>query len=122
MPEPSDTAEAAFAGIAEELSGQPGVTHGSGRPGFGSDALQVDGRIFAMARRGGLVLKLPAGRVAELIAGGDGEPFDAGKGRPMREWVLIGRRAARLWLSLAREARTFVAGSSQPPAGKPGHL
>jgi hypothetical protein len=46
---------------------------------FGSDALQVDGRIFAMARRGGVVLKIPAERVDELIAKGSGGPFDVGK-------------------------------------------
>ncbi len=58
MPE-QPTAWEHFTDIANALGGKHGVTLGSGRRGFGSDALQVDGRIFAMARRGGLVLKLP---------------------------------------------------------------
>jgi hypothetical protein len=72
-----------YAELVEMFASSPGVTAGSGRRGFGSDAFQVDGRIFAMARRGGVVLKLPAERVDELIAKGSGGPFDAGKGKPM---------------------------------------
>ncbi|RAK61852.1 hypothetical protein DJ021_15805 [Phenylobacterium hankyongense] len=53
-----------------------------------------------------LLLKLPAARVAELIAAGVGSPFDANKGRPMKEWVTVGAEAG--WLALAREAAAFV--------------
>lgn len=108
-------ADDGFAPIVEALSVRKGVTLGSGRRGFGSDALQIEGHIFAMARAGGLVLKLPAERVAELIAGGDGAAFGAGKGRPMREWVVIDRRAQRRWLALAEEAAAFVATKAAPP-------
>lgn len=86
-----------------------GVRLGPAQRGFGSGTLQADGRIFAMARRGGLVLKLPRERVAELIASGDGAPFDAGKGRPMKEWVVISTRAEKRWPQLAAEALAFVA-------------
>lgn len=83
MPNQRETGET-FAVIAEELSGTAGVTLGSERRGFGYDALQVDGHIFAMTKGGSLVLKLPGERVAELVARGQGVQFDAGKGRPMK--------------------------------------
>ena len=102
--------ETRFAKIAGALEGEDGVTLGSGKRGFGSDALQVDGRVFAMVSHDRFVVKLPRERVAELIASGDGLAFDAGKGRPMKEWVVLTERVARRWLNLAREARAFVAG------------
>ena len=102
------SADRRFASIARALSREEGVTLGSGRRGFGSGALQVDGRIFAMVTGGGLVLKLPQDRVAELLANGDGLPFDAGKGRPMKEWVELRPATDRRALSLAREALAFV--------------
>jgi uncharacterized protein YciI len=101
------SAEARFAALAETLHGRHGVTIGGGR-GFGSDALQVEGRIFAMVSGGRLVLKLPAARVADLIARGDGAPFDAGKGRPMKEWVTLAQDAAVPWEALGEEALAFV--------------
>lgn len=106
MPEP--TAEQRFAVLARRLTTKEGVTLGSGRRGFGSDALQVNGRIFAMLRRGELVLKLPRERVAALVESGEGGPFDAGKGRPMQEWVTLDPASGERWLTLATEALTFV--------------
>ena len=107
------TLDARFAELADALVGRDGVALGPGRRGFGSGALQVDGRIFAMVSRDRLVVKLPRERVAALLASGDGVAFDAGKGRPMKEWVALEERAADRWLELAREAREFVAGSRE---------
>jgi len=105
--------EQRFGALVEALSTLDGVTLGAGRRGFGADALCADGRIFAMQRHGGLVLKLPSKRVAELVASGDGIPFDAGKGTPMKEWVVLpatrAERAEAPWLQLAKEAHAFVA-------------
>jgi len=77
--------------------------------GFGSTGqLKVDGRIFAMLVRGQLVLKLPADHVDALVDSGDGEHFDAGKRRPMREWLALSPTSHKSWLALAREAMAFV--------------
>jgi hypothetical protein len=102
--------EARFALLAEALAGGEGVTLGGGKRGFGAGTLQVNGRIFAMISKGRLVLKLPSQRLAALIRSGEGVAFDAGKGRPMREWVAIDERHGDQWLPLAEEARAFVAG------------
>jgi hypothetical protein len=100
-----------FTDLCRALAGEPGVTlpsaAGASR-GFGSDALKVDGRIFAMVTGGSLVLKLPRGRVADLLASGEGRPFDAGKGTPMREWVVLADPDEPSAAALAREAMTFV--------------
>jgi hypothetical protein len=96
------------ASVVQALSALDGVSLGSGRRGFGSNALCVDGRIFAIPRPDGLVLKLPRQRVAELLASGQGRPFDAGKGKPMQEWVVLGRLPEKRLLQLASEALAFV--------------
>ncbi|GAA5080765.1 hypothetical protein HNP84_006046 [Thermocatellispora tengchongensis] len=105
--------EERFTAIAEELLTLAGVTQTASvydaRPGFGSSALKVGGRIFAMLVRGGLVVKLPSRRVEELVAAGAGERFDPGHGRPMREWLAVAPSAAEDWLALVHEAREFVA-------------
>jgi hypothetical protein len=102
--------DARFAALVDRFEERPAVT--PPEPGgrrFGASALKVHGSIFAMLQADRLVIKLPATRVAELIADGDGEPFDAGKGRPMKEWVAIPVAADdALWLELAEEAFAFV--------------
>jgi hypothetical protein len=106
------TADEGFAALVDSLGGSPGVTKpeapSAGPPRFGASALRLHGRIFAMVTRGQLVLKLPATRVADLIRAGDGVPFDAGKGRPMKEWVALAPTHQDQWLGLATEAMEFV--------------
>jgi hypothetical protein len=94
--------------LVEELLGGAGVTPPQGGGGFGRTALRFEGKIFAMLVRGRLVLKLPAQRVDELIAAGDGAPFDANKGKPMKEWFSLDPASGRAWLPLAREALDFA--------------
>jgi hypothetical protein len=58
-----------------------GVTLGSGKKGFGSSALPVNTKIFAMLSfERKFVVKLPKKRVNELVASGSGERFDPGHG------------------------------------------
>ncbi len=83
------------------------IRPGEGR-GFGSNALRVRGRVFAMLVRGQLVVKLPPGRVNSLVSSGDGGRFDANKGIPMKEWFTVDRESDLKWESVAREAMAFV--------------
>ena len=103
-------AEQRFAVLAEQFAGEEGVElprEGTPRR-FGSAALTVNGSIFAMLTRGELVVKLPAARVAELVASGNGTSFTSGKGRAMREWVVVAGDDPQQWHELAREALRFV--------------
>jgi hypothetical protein len=93
--------------LAASLAGAPGVELGSGR-GFGAGTLMVNGRILALSSGDRLVLKLPARRVTDLLAAGRGQPYTAGKERPLREWIAVGDDED--WLALAREALEFVRG------------
>ncbi len=102
-----------FAALADMFAGLPGVsTPGqSPRRGFGSSALKVNGSIFAMLSSGRLVVKLPRERVDTLIKSGTGGPFDAGKGRPMEEWLTVmadNDEDGNSWTALAREALAYV--------------
>lgn len=78
-----------FASLCEEFAGTLGVTLPDSGRGFGSSALKINNSIFAMLVNDRLVVKLPRTRVSELIEAGTGEPFDAGKGKPMKEWVSL---------------------------------
>ncbi len=101
----------AFAAIVAAVRNEPGVTPpdptGVGRR-FGSDALKVHDKIFAMHVGDRLVVKLPRQRVDDLIARGHGERFVSGQGRPMKEWFSVGPPAMPDALDLAREALAFV--------------
>ena len=102
--------EELFADLIDAFAGSPGVTlpRESGRSGFGSHALKVNGSIFAMLVRGHLVVKLPRERVGALVGSGVGVPFDANKGKPMKEWLTVTSADNERWLSLSREALEFV--------------
>jgi hypothetical protein len=97
---------ARYAELVEALLEAPAVTQ-SDRKGFGFAGLMIGGKLFATLRQDELLLKLPAVRVAALIDAGEARSFDAGRGRPMKQWVLVSA-ASPAWLQLAREALRFV--------------
>ena len=114
MTHPSSTPEERFALLVEELLSHPDITPPSVGPQakkrFGSSALRVHNKIFAMLVEGKLVVKLPAQRVDALVLSGCGERCDPHHdGRLMKEWVAVEATCGEDWLELAKEATEFVA-------------
>lgn len=108
MADDAPVLDPAFADVVAALAGRHGVTPpGSGRA-FGSAALKVDGRIFAMHVGGALVVKLPRERVAALVADGTGGPFTSGRGGAMKEWLTVLADDPGTQVALAEEALAFV--------------
>ncbi len=70
--------------------------------------LRTAGGFFAFSNGRDVVVKLPAARVAALVAAGEGRPCVIRKGSPLREWVCLDPGHDRLD-ALVTEARDFVA-------------
>jgi hypothetical protein len=105
------SAEAAYDEIVRILSQDPEVTtiidHTKKR--FGSSGeLKYAGKMFAFHSKGKLIVKLPKPLIDTLISTGKGEPCVMGRGRVMKEWVVIGSTLQSGWLSLASESKCFV--------------
>lgn len=102
-------ADPSFVLVVDAFANDRHVSHDNGK-GFGSGALKVNGQIFAMmSSKGKFVVKLPKERVDDLIASGQGEHFDPGHGRLMKEWVVV-LAGKTPWIELAKEAYRFVKG------------
>lgn len=107
----SDDSAFLFESLVARFIGRNGVSVQSGS-GFGSTALRVHNRIFAMPVDTGIAVKLAAEDVAEWIQSDRGLPFTAGKARPLREWVLIPLTSHANWADAAEAAYAF--GSAKP--------
>jgi len=101
------SAEARYAALCADFIGR-GEASLSEKKGFGSSALTLNGRIFAMLTRGRLVVKLPKARVDALTAENWGVRFDANRGTPMKEWLTVDPAYEASWTSLAEEALAFA--------------
>jgi hypothetical protein len=103
----SENPSALFESLCDEYASVSGITLPTGGTGFGSKAIKINKSIFAMLVDDRIVVKLPAARVTQLISAGDGVPFDAGKGKSMKEWVglTVDDQASR---KLVAEAMAFV--------------
>jgi hypothetical protein len=104
--------EQRYSALVDEFLRRPEVAQ-EGK-GFGSSAWKVNGRIFVMLSSAGeFVVKLPRTRVDELVATGDGERFDPGHGRVMKEWLALHDDSKQVWAALATEALDFVSSKSK---------
>ncbi|HLM65590.1 MAG TPA: hypothetical protein VK306_14935 [Acidimicrobiales bacterium] len=122
MTGPNDTeaeAQELFDRLVAEHMSDPGVTLGRMLRG---DGLMVHGKVFAMAVRGRLVVKLPAARATAMVEAGEGTAFEPSPGRAMREWVAVEVPAPpadeSAWRPLVEEARAYVAALAEKAAAK----
>jgi hypothetical protein len=105
----SAAADPRFAPVVAALADKRDVTR-EPRQGFGSGALKVNGRIFAMMTpQAKFVVKISKARVDEHVNQGIGERFEPGPGRIMKEWLAL-EGHPELWIDLAKEACQFVKG------------
>jgi TfoX/Sxy family transcriptional regulator of competence genes len=73
---------------------------------FGSRGLRTGRKFFAIWWHEQLVVKLPADRLQELVAAGEGEPFEPMPGRRMSGWLLLTGTAE--WDPVVAEARAYT--------------
>lgn len=78
---------------------------------FGCQGLRTGRRFLAIRWHEQLVLKLPPSRLTELVAAGEGTPFEPVEGRRMNGWVVL--TSAVDPLPLVEQARAHVA-AQQP--------
>ena len=107
-------AQERFAALVEKMTTESHATYGNdeskgARRMFGSTSIKTGGKMFAFLHKNErLVVKLPAVRVEDMLASGDGQPYDPGDGRVMREWVVVTAAELDDWLALAVEAEAYV--------------
>jgi len=109
MTKQRDAAEvdARFAAVVKVFAKNRDVIRES-KSGFGSGALKVNGKIFAMmSSKRKFVVKLPKGRVEKMVRTGEGERFDPGHGKVMKEWLVM-CVGGEDWGEPAQEAYQFV--------------
>lgn len=93
--------------LAEEL--QEGDEHVAESTMMGLACLRVGGQFVAMPHHKveGLVVKLPASRVADLIEDGTGEKF-APAGKVFKEWLAVTSLDESIWRNLLAEGVQFA--------------
>lgn len=100
--------DALFRELAAELRAEdPRVVEGTIMNG---PCLRVGKEFLALVdyKGSGLVVKLPAPRVAELVAQGKGQPF-APAGKVFKEWLSVPKADRRRWRALLREGVAHAA-------------
>lgn len=80
----------------EEFLSKSGVTEAAM---FGSRGLKVKNKYFALLVKGKLVVKLSKSEVDNLVESKQGDYFDPGHGRKMKEWVVLDPKSRKKCLS-----------------------
>jgi hypothetical protein len=95
-----------FWDVAEPFLTHPGTSIGTL---MRFPCLRAEGNFFATCdhRTGDLIVKLPRGRVDELIAAGVVQPF-APAGRTFTAWATVADRDEDTWRALVAEAHTYA--------------
>ena len=76
---------------------------------FGMPCLKAGGKAFAGSYAGGVAFKLPAGAREQAAGLAGSAAFDpSGRGRPMKEWVVVAAEQEDAWDDLADAAIAFV--------------
>ena len=106
-PKEAVRADERFAALCTAFAGRAGVGIADNR-GFARGGLTINGKLFAVRHKHGLLLKLPAKLVRALLDQNKGRPFSAGRPAALREWIIVSAEAEQDWLRLAEEALIFV--------------
>lgn len=94
-----------YADVKAHFANDPEVEVLKGR---GAQGIKRGGNLFVMFMKGDLIVKLPEQRVNEIIETGDGEPFDPGTGKPMKNRVLILAKNSDTWIKYITEAKNHA--------------
>jgi hypothetical protein len=107
------------AALDKLLLRMPGVTTGKA---FGYPAYKINGKPFAFVESTGVALKLPEGRIRELVAAsGTMRWFEPVKGMIWEEWIAIQRlNSADYWLDLGLFEEAVCFAVSAEPTFHPG--
>lgn len=109
----------AYHALGAAFLDDPRVTLPAAKRGkFGANSFKVDGKIFAMWCQNTLAVKLPQPVVEAAVAAGRGERLAMGRGRVMKEWLLV-REPERRWPAIVKQAHRFVAGAALDDAEDP---
>jgi hypothetical protein len=94
-----------YEAVVNDLLADPEVSEGKM---MGMEVIKVGPKMFGGRAEAGMTVKIGRERVGELIASGRAGEFDpSGRGRPMKDWALLGEPTDD-WLALAEEAKAFV--------------
>ena len=75
--------------------------------GRGAQGIKQGKKLIVMFMKGDLLVNLTEKRVSEIIASGEGEPYDPGTGKAMKNWVRITEARRDLWIKYGEEAKRY---------------